>query len=153
MPVGLVSIFPLLFSNFLFRFICRSADMSRNTSIRIGRSIYTFFPPAIYHIAQIFVLVITPDPIYLFFKLLNEKNDDEDEEARAGLKKRNELLQQLLKDQDDERKVQEQHVSKSYFPFFTVPFSTRGIKPLLTRENNSMNVSLTTKRVISRRIR
>lgn len=43
-------------------------------------------------------------------KLLNEKNDDEDEEARIGLKKRNELLQQLLKDQDDERKVQEQQV-------------------------------------------
>lgn len=44
-------------------------------------------------------------------KLLNEKNDDEDEGARADLKKRNnELLQQLLKDQDDERKVQEQQV-------------------------------------------
>lgn len=46
-------------------------------------------------------------------KLLNEKNDDEDEEARAGLKKRNELLQQLLKDQDDERKIQEQQVGSN----------------------------------------
>lgn len=56
-------------------------------------------------------------------KLLNEKNDDEDEEARAGLKKRNELLQQLLKDQDDERKVQEQHVSNRIFhtPTFSLP--------------------------------
>ncbi|XP_031827579.1 uncharacterized protein LOC116424817 isoform X3 [Nomia melanderi] len=44
----------------------------------------------------------------LLQKLLNEKNDEEDEEARAGLKKRNELLQRLLKDQDDERKVQDQ---------------------------------------------
>ncbi|XP_076655229.1 uncharacterized protein LOC143360357 isoform X2 [Halictus rubicundus] len=44
----------------------------------------------------------------MLLQLLNEKNDDEDEDVRAGFKKRNELLQQLLKDQDDERKVQEQ---------------------------------------------
>ena len=41
------------------------------------------------------------------FKLLNEKNDD-DEDSRAGLKKQNELLSQLLKDPDEERKLQEQ---------------------------------------------
>jgi len=46
----------------------------------------------------------------VYFKLLNEKNDDEDEEARAGMKKRNELLQQLMKDQGEERKLQEQQV-------------------------------------------
>lgn len=31
-------------------------------------------------------------------QLLNDKNEDEDIEARAGLKKQNELLQQLLKE-------------------------------------------------------
>lgn len=44
-----------------------------------------------------------------YFKLLNEKNDDEDEEIR-GVKKRNELLQQLMKDQNEETKLQEQQV-------------------------------------------
>lgn len=71
---------------------------------------------------------------FICLKLLNEKNDDEDEEARAGLKKRNELLQQLLKDQDDERKVQEQHVSNRYFSY------SYCIKHFLSRENNSINV-------------
>lgn len=40
----------------------------------------------------------------LHFKLLNEKPDDEDEDTRAGMKKRHELLQQLMKDPDEERK-------------------------------------------------
>jgi nuclear receptor coactivator 2 len=34
-------------------------------------------------------------------QLLNETSDDGDLEARAGLKKQNELLQQLLKDSDE----------------------------------------------------
>lgn len=44
---------------------------------------------------------------FLHFKLLNEKNDEEDEETRAGVKT-NELLQQLMKNQDEEKKLQEQ---------------------------------------------
>lgn len=44
---------------------------------------------------------------FLHFKLLNEKNDD-DEEARAEVKTRDELLQQLMK--DGEGKLQEQQV-------------------------------------------
>jgi len=52
-----------------------------------------------------------------FFKLLNEKNDDEDEETRAGMKKRNELLQQLMKDQDEETKLQEQQVRFDFIIF------------------------------------
>jgi hypothetical protein len=34
-------------------------------------------------------------------QLLNDTNEDPDVEARAGLKKQNELLQQLLKDPDE----------------------------------------------------
>lgn len=41
----------------------------------------------------------------MFLQLLNEKNDDDDLEARAGIKKQNELLQQLLK--EDEGKPSE----------------------------------------------
>lgn len=48
----------------------------------------------------------------LNFKLLNEKNDDDDEEARIGLKKSNELLQKLLKNQDEEKKQKEPSVIK-----------------------------------------
>lgn len=51
---------------------------------------------------------------FLCYKLLNEKNDDEDEGE-----KRNELLQHLMKDQDgerkpffEERKLQEQQVQQ-----------------------------------------
>ncbi|XP_046737418.1 hypoxia-inducible factor 1-alpha isoform X9 [Diprion similis] len=40
----------------------------------------------------------------MLLELLNDKNDDDDLETRAGLKKRHELLQQLLKDQDEEGK-------------------------------------------------
>lgn len=40
-------------------------------------------------------------------QLLNEKSDDDDLEKKVGLKARSELLQQLLKDQDEERKPQE----------------------------------------------
>jgi len=36
-------------------------------------------------------------------QLLNDKSKDEDIEARAGLKKQNDLLQQLLKDDDNVR--------------------------------------------------
>lgn len=42
-----------------------------------------------------------------FFQLLNDRNDDDDIEAKAGIKKPSELLQQLLKkdsDDDDEKK-------------------------------------------------
>lgn len=46
---------------------------------------------------------------FLHFKLLNEKNDDEDEDSRSTSKRRNELLQQLMKDQDEERKLQQEH--------------------------------------------
>lgn len=59
---------------------------------------------------------------FLHFKLLNEKNDDEDEETRTGLKKRNaerELLQQLMKDQNEERKFQEQQVNNFYISCVT----------------------------------
>ncbi|XP_046466589.1 nuclear receptor coactivator 2 isoform X7 [Neodiprion pinetum] len=40
----------------------------------------------------------------MLLELLNDKNDDDDLETRAGLKKRHELLQQLLKDEDEEGK-------------------------------------------------
>jgi hypothetical protein len=43
---------------------------------------------------------------YIYHKtlqLLNNKSEDEDIEARAGLKKQNDLLQQLLKDDDNVR--------------------------------------------------
>lgn len=43
----------------------------------------------------------------IFFQLLNDRNDDDDIEAKAGIKKPSELLQQLLKkdsDDDDEKK-------------------------------------------------
>jgi len=36
-------------------------------------------------------------------QLLNDKSEDEDVEARAGLKTQNDLLQQLLKDDDNVR--------------------------------------------------
>jgi len=36
-------------------------------------------------------------------QLLSDKSEDEDVEARAGLKKQNDLLQQLLKDDDNVR--------------------------------------------------
>ncbi|XP_060857714.1 nuclear receptor coactivator 3-like isoform X6 [Metopolophium dirhodum] len=39
----------------------------------------------------------------MLIKLLNDKSEDEDIEARAGLKKQNDLLQQLLKDDDNVR--------------------------------------------------
>ncbi|GLH12635.1 Protein single-minded [Gryllus bimaculatus] len=39
----------------------------------------------------------------MLLRLLNEKSDDDDLEIKAGIKKRNELLQQLLKDQDEEK--------------------------------------------------
>ncbi|XP_072762171.1 uncharacterized protein [Anoplolepis gracilipes] len=45
----------------------------------------------------------------MLLQLLNEKNDDEDEATRAGAKKRNELLQQLMKDPDEERKLPDQN--------------------------------------------
>ncbi|XP_043275325.1 nuclear receptor coactivator 2-like isoform X9 [Venturia canescens] len=51
----------------------------------------------------------------MLLQLLNEKND-EDEDARAGLKKQHELLQQLLKDPDEERKMQEQRESRDDDP-------------------------------------
>lgn len=44
----------------------------------------------------------------MLLQLLNEKNDDDDDESRAGLKKRNELLTQLLKEPEDEKKLQDQ---------------------------------------------
>ncbi|KAB0798164.1 hypothetical protein PPYR_09157 [Photinus pyralis] len=43
----------------------------------------------------------------MLLQLLNEKNDDDDLEARAGIKKQSELLQQLLKE-DEERKPEPQ---------------------------------------------
>ncbi|KAF5290781.1 hypothetical protein FQA39_LY14624 [Lamprigera yunnana] len=43
----------------------------------------------------------------MLLQLLNEKNDDDDLEARAGIKKQSELLQQLLKE-DEERKSEPQ---------------------------------------------
>lgn len=60
---------------------------------------------------------------FLHFKLLNEKNDDEDDETRPGVKKRNELLQQLMKDPDEERKLQEQQVCFSIANFISILFS------------------------------
>lgn len=58
---------------------------------------------------------------FFHFKLLNEKNDDEDE-THAGVK-RNELLQQLMKDQDEEKKLQEQQVCFSVANFVSILFS------------------------------
>ncbi|XP_011314159.1 nuclear receptor coactivator 2 isoform X3 [Fopius arisanus] len=43
---------------------------------------------------------------HMLLQLLNEKSD-EDEDTRAGLKKQTELLQQLLKNPDEERKMQD----------------------------------------------
>lgn len=108
-PSGLVV--SLAFLKFSSVCICRSADMSKKSvdrSIRPSISI-----PYVVSRKSFFLRLHSIQ--FICFKLLNEKNDDEDEEARAGLKKRNELLQQLLKDQDDERKVQEQHVSNRIF--------------------------------------
>lgn len=101
-----MSISPLLFSNFLPIF---------PISIDKYRSIHPSIHPFLSAISYRGNLPSCDYTRFICFKLLNEKNDDEDEEARAGLKKRNELLQQLLKDQDDERKVQEQHVSNRIF--------------------------------------
>ncbi|XP_054284396.1 nuclear receptor coactivator 2 isoform X3 [Macrosteles quadrilineatus] len=44
----------------------------------------------------------------MLLKLLNEKSDDDDHESRAGLKKQNELLTQLLK--EEENKNQHSHI-------------------------------------------
>lgn len=50
----------------------------------------------------LFSLILTTTLLsFLCLKLLNEKNDDEDDETRSGGKKRNELLHQLMKDQDE----------------------------------------------------
>ena len=43
--------------------------------------------------------------IFCTVQLLNEKSDDDDVEARAGLKTQHELLQQLLKDEENNQEV------------------------------------------------
>lgn len=46
---------------------------------------------------------------YIFHKtlqLLNDKSQDEDIEVQAGLKKQNELFQQLLKEDDNVRQIE-----------------------------------------------
>lgn len=41
--------------------------------------------------------------LFCIYQLLNEKSDDDDIEARAGIKNRSELLNQLLKDDEDRK--------------------------------------------------
>lgn len=52
---------------------------------------------------------------FCFFKLLNnERADDQDLEAQAGIKKQNELLHQLLKNEDNKSSSHQNDVSLGF---------------------------------------
>lgn len=54
---------------------------------------------------MMFICDALPHFDVLLSQLLNTQSDDDDVEARAGLKKQNELLHQLLKEEDNNQEV------------------------------------------------